>query len=99
MDALQYKNICLMGVGWGNYTNFDTEPYTKWVYRKLFKNEMLHAVRDEYTKRKLAYLGITNVIYTVCSTMWNLTPEHCASILQHKAGTVILCLRHISPTL
>ncbi|WP_338129622.1 polysaccharide pyruvyl transferase family protein [Phocaeicola sartorii] len=92
LDALQYKNVCLMGYGWGNYNKFYTDPYTKWVYRRLFNNGMQHAVRDEYTQRKLTELGITNVIYTACPTMWNLTPEHCKKIPTAKAQSVMTTL-------
>lgn len=81
-----------MGCGWGNYNKFSTDPYTKWVYRRLFNNGIQHAVRDEYTQRKLAELGITNVIYTACPTMWNLTPEHCKKIPTAKAKSVVTTL-------
>lgn len=81
-----------MGYGWGNYNKFYTDPYTKWVYRRLFNNGMQHAVRDEYTQRKLTELGITNVIYTACPTMWNLTPEHCKKIPTAKAQSVMTTL-------
>ena len=97
MDVLQYKNICLMGVGWGNYTKFYTDPYTKWVYRKLFRNSFLHAVRDKYTKQQLESLGITNVIYTACPTMWELTPEHCNKIPKQKADSVMTTLTAYLP--
>lgn len=97
LDAIFYMNICLMGVGWGNYTNFKSDPYTKFVYRRLFKNNMLHAVRDEFTKKELAYLGISNVIYTACPTMWNLTNEHCKKIPTEKSDVVITTLTAYKP--
>lgn len=92
LDVLLYKNICLMGVGWGNYNKFNSDPYTKWVYRKLLINNMLHSVRDEYTKQKLESLRINNVIYTACPTMWELSPEHCKSIPKQKANSVMTTL-------
>lgn len=96
-DILNYKNICLMGVGWGNYTKFNTDPYTKWAYRKLFQNEMIHAVRDEYTLNKLKSLGITNVINTACPTLWNLTPDFCSQIPKQKSNAVVTTLTAYKP--
>lgn len=79
-DAFIIKNACLMGVGWINYQNKPMDPLTKIMWRTILKRNTnyIHSVRDRYTERKLKSIGIENVVYTGCPTMWKLTPEKLA---------------------
>ncbi len=96
-EALSIRNLCLMGAGWGNYNNFNTDIYTKWVYSSILSKKMLHSVRDSYTEQKLKAIGIKNVVNTACPTMWNLTPEFCDRIPTHKASEVVTALTFYKP--
>lgn len=85
------KNIVLMGVGWSNYQK-DSTWLTNFVYNKLFKNNFVHSVRDEYTLKKLEKMGVTNVINTGCPTTWKLTKEFCSEIETNKQDIVVTTL-------
>jgi len=91
-DIMALREICLLGVGWHNYTSFNVDLYTKWVYRTIFSKKLLLSVRDSYTEKNLRKIGIKNVLYTACPTMWNLTPEFCKEIPTKKADKVITAL-------
>lgn len=93
-DVLKLHDICLMGVGWNNYTKFPMDIYTKWMYHSLFSRKMLHSVRDSFTEKKLHKIGIRNAINTACPTMWNLTSEHCSLIPKMKAKDVVTALTY-----
>lgn len=95
LDVLRIKKHVLMGVGWLNY-NSKLSVFTKLAYRSLLSKENTHSVRDEYTKLKLAEMGITNVINTGCPTMWKLTSSHCASIPKKKSNKVVFTLTDYS---
>ena len=84
--------VLLMGVGWNNYETESIDSYTKHLYRKLFSKVGIHSVRDNYTKRQLDKLGISNVLYTACPTMWNLDPALCATIPTKKSENVLTTL-------
>lgn len=86
------KPVCLMGIGWNNYEDSQVDIYTKKLYKKLFSGEYIHSVRDKYTISMLNSLGINNVIYTACPTMWNLTPEHCSEVPKGKSKNVLTTL-------
>lgn len=96
-EAFNLKNLILMGVGWGNYNKFDTDPYTKWVYKSILSGNFLHSVRDNYTKYQLNKIGINNVINTACPTMWNLSLEHCSQIPYKKSNQVVTSLTYYKP--
>ncbi|MEE0799903.1 MAG: polysaccharide pyruvyl transferase family protein [Gemmiger sp.] len=88
-DVSAYKNTVLMGVG------FDSESekydrYTKALLHTILHRNFLHSVRDRFSEQKLKSMGISNVIYTGCPTMWSLTPEVCRSIPEQK-GTKVVC--------
>lgn len=91
LDTLGLRDVTLMGVGWWQYQN-SPDIYTKTVLRRVLSSKKIHSVRDEYTKSKLATIGINNVINTGCPTMWNLTPDHCIKIPTVKAESVVLTL-------
>lgn len=84
-------HVILMGAGWYQYQNKPTD-YTKKVLSILLDKKCLHSVRDSYTEKKLAAIGITNVVNTACPTMWGLTPEKCAMIPKRKADMVVTTL-------
>lgn len=96
-ESLKLKDLTLMGVGWNNYNKFNIDPYTKLIYKSLFSKNILHSVRDEYTKQKLHEIGIDNVINTACPTMWKLTTQFCQEIPQTKSRQVITALTCYKP--
>lgn len=91
LDLLFTPPTVLMGVGWWQY---QSRPnwYTRWMLNKITKGSLIHSVRDNYTKNMLSSIGIDNVINTGCPTMWELTPEHCASIPTTQAESVVFTL-------
>lgn len=90
-DALFLKDIILMGVGWWQYQK-KPNIYTGLLYRRILHRELMHSVRDEYTKKQLFSIGIKNVINTGCPTMWKLTPKFCNSVPTMKAQSVVFTL-------
>lgn len=85
---LPYKNVVLLGAGWGTYQDECTD-YTKMIYKCILNPKLIHSVRDQYTVSKLKSAGINNVINTGCPTMWNLTPEFCSNIPRRKSLDVV----------
>lgn len=69
--APKVENVILLGVGWWQYQN-DPTLTTKYFYKHVLNKNILHSVRDSYTVRKLAQIGITNVLNTSCPTTWGL---------------------------
>lgn len=59
------------------------------IYRTMLNPQMLHAVRDEYTLKKLYRAGFCNVVNTGCPTTWALTPEFCKGIPTGQAREVV----------
>jgi polysaccharide pyruvyl transferase WcaK-like protein len=88
-DSLFVNNIMLMGVGWWQYQQ-KPNYYTKLLYNRLLSDRHLHSVRDSYTEQQLRSIGFSNVINTACPTMWDLTPEHCATIPKEKSNSVLV---------
>ena len=84
----QYNDICLLGVGWGKYSN-QTSIESKEFYRCILSKHWLHSVRDRYTEKKCLEMGFKNVIFTACPTMWKLTPEFCKTIPHFKEEQVV----------
>jgi hypothetical protein len=62
----------------------------------VLNNDVIHSVRDRYTKEKLDYLG-KKVVNTSCPTMWALTPEHCSAIPAKKADAALTTLTWYRP--
>lgn len=86
-----YKNTILMGVGFdSNNKGFDF--YTKVLFTTILSHQYLHSVRDTFSETMLKSIGIKNVIYTGCPTMWNITPELCSHIPKSKAANVVCTL-------
>jgi polysaccharide pyruvyl transferase WcaK-like protein len=88
VDALAGLDIVLMGAGWHQYQP-RPDPYSRWMLRRLLSRDRLHSVRDGYTLRMLASIGITNAVNTGCPTMWDLTAEKCARVPRGKATAVV----------
>lgn len=84
----KYCDITLMGVGFDSH-NPDADCYSKWLMRYMLSKKGYHSVRDTFSEKKLKAMGISNVLYTGCPTMWGLTPEYCATIPTTKANKVV----------
>lgn len=86
-----YYGITLMGVGFDSY-NTKSDLYSRLLLRHMLSSQGIHSVRDSFSEKALKSMGIKNVLNTGCPTMWNLTPEHCATIPTQKASKVICTL-------
>lgn len=91
-----YRNVILLGVGWGEYQD-KCSDYSRTVYQIMLNPTILHSVRDQYTLEQLRSANITNVINTGCPTTWALTPEFCKSIPVHKAQNVVTTITDYRP--
>jgi polysaccharide pyruvyl transferase WcaK-like protein len=80
-----------MGVGWHKYQT-DPDWITRKIYKTLLNEVLLHSVRDKYTFEKLKQAGISNVIYTGCPTMWDLSEQHISGIPLKKSRNVFFTL-------
>lgn len=81
--------VVLIGVGWWQY-NDDPNLYTEAVYKRILSSQYFHSVRDDYTKKMLESIGVTNIINTGCPATWGLTEEHCNGIPAQKAQDAVL---------
>ncbi|WP_055426842.1 polysaccharide pyruvyl transferase family protein [Bifidobacterium aesculapii] len=92
LNLRSYRHsVCLLAVGMRSLTDIDA-PFTKYsrdFLRFVLTPDVMHSVRDENTKKKLAEIGIKNVINTSCVTMWGLTPEFCAALPKQKHTEVL----------
>lgn len=93
---LMRKKVVLMGVGWRDYQGAPN-IYTKFLLRQVLSRDLVHSVRDEYTKNKLQEIGFTNVINTSCPTMWALSKEHCRNISTKRSDRVVFTLTTYLP--
>ncbi|OIK07992.1 polysaccharide pyruvyl transferase family protein [Bacillus sp. MUM 13] len=91
LDALNFNNVILMGVGWSDYQS-NPNYFTRLIYQNALAKNYYHSVRDNYTKKKLESIGITNVYNTGCATMWRFTEVHCKQIPYKKAKNVVFTL-------
>lgn len=89
-DLFFIKNkLILLGVGWWQYQSLP-DFYTKFFLKNLLSRDIIHSVRDSYTKQMLESIGISNVINTSCPTTWDLTVEHCKQIPLTKSDNVVI---------
>jgi polysaccharide pyruvyl transferase WcaK-like protein len=95
-DITKLKRVILLGVGWWQYQD-SPNLYTRILLRKILNKNYIHSVRDEYTKNKLASIGVKNVINTSCPSMWKLSNEHLSSVPHEKGNIVITTLTDYSP--
>ncbi|MEY8375568.1 polysaccharide pyruvyl transferase family protein [Lachnospiraceae bacterium 56-18] len=97
-DISSYRNICLMGVGMQQIgLDQPMSDYSKKLLRFVLSNRYLHSVRDEDTKKRLAEIGIKNVINTGCPTTWRLSKKHCAKIPCKKMEAVLTTITDYMP--
>lgn len=87
-DVSPYCGTILMGIGFDS-SDLSYDRYTKNLFHTILSRKYVHSVRDSFSEKKLKKMGINNVINTGCPTMWNLTPEYCATIPAEKASKVI----------
>lgn len=73
-NVLMLKNVVLLGCGWFQYEASAPTRYTQWSLNRILSKQYLHSVRDNYTKEKLASMGI-DAINTGCPTLWGLSDE------------------------
>ena len=93
---MNYRNVILLGVGWGEYQDACSD-YSRMVYRCILNPCLLHSVRDQYTLEKLQQAGFTNVVNTGCPTTWGLTETHCRSVPVGKADAVVTTVTDYRP--
>lgn len=91
LDARLGPKFVMMGVGW-YHDQGAPDPYTAWLFRSMFSREMLHSVRDGYSKAKLENLGFTNVLNTGCPTLWELSADINERAPKTKARNVVTTL-------
>ncbi|MBE5917747.1 MAG: polysaccharide pyruvyl transferase family protein [Pseudobutyrivibrio ruminis] len=87
-DIRKLNNCCLCGVGWGRYED-KINTFTRQFLKYMLNNSSIHSVRDSYTLKKLESIGINNVVFTSCPSMWNLTPDFCKDISPRKSNIVV----------
>ena len=95
-DALFLRNVVLLGVGWQQYQG-EIDIFSRALFRRILSARHLHSVRDEYTLDKLGR-RMTNVVYTACPTLWQLTAERCAAIPVTQAEVVVLSVTYYRPS-
>lgn len=87
-DVSPYCNTVLMGIGFDSTSN-RSDRYSRVLFHTILSKKYNHSVRDTFSEQMLKQMGIENVIYTGCPTMWKLNEEHCKQIPQCKADKVI----------
>lgn len=97
-DTMRVNNVVLVGVGWWQYQR-EPNLYTRYLLRRILHRDVIHSVRDEYTKNYLQGIGIENVVNTSCPTVWGLNESHCAQIpiLKNKKVVCTLTDYHHNP--
>lgn len=92
LGLISYRNLILMGVGWGAY-NISPNLYGRYVSELILSNQYLHSFRDEFTakiaKEKLKINFTSN---TACPTMWCLSNDLLHSIHKKKGDECIFSL-------
>lgn len=96
-DAISLKNkLVLCGVGWRNYQS-KVKFIQRQFYRWSLSKDVIHSVRDQYSKQMLNDIGIDNVVNTSCPTTWMLDEAHCKQIPTTKSENVVFTVtRHKS---
>lgn len=92
LDAFYFENKgIVLGAGCEKKDNVPNYM-AKTFYSKMLSDKYIHSVRDQAGVDLLERSGVKNVLNTACPTMWNLTPEHCGSILNIKSTSVVFTL-------
>lgn len=87
-DVAPFNNTVLMGVGFASDSEI-FDKYSKELMKSILSKRYIHSVRDKFSERMLKKMGIDNVIYTGCPTMWGITKELCDNIPCTKGNSVI----------
>jgi polysaccharide pyruvyl transferase WcaK-like protein len=95
LDSIFIRRPILLGVGWWQYQG-EPDAYTRAVLERSLSKDLIHSVRDEYTKAKLFKIGIRNVVNTGCPTMWGLNQSHLEAVSTDKTDCVVTTLTHYS---
>lgn len=95
-DAWSISRAILFGVGWWQYQEAP-DWYTRFVLRGALSSRALHSVRDEYTRKKLAAIGIRNVVNTGCPTMWPLADMGTGCLPSSKSEVALVMLTDYAP--
>ena len=90
-NIMMLSEIVLMGCGWWQYEERPITRYTKWAFNKILSKKYIHSVRDEYTRNKLATIGIDS-INTGCPTLWRITDEVVHKIPKDKKRSAVITL-------
>lgn len=90
-NIVMLSDIVLLGCGWWQYEEQPVTRYTRWAFDKIFSKQYVHSVRDEYTKNKLASIGIDS-INTGCPTLWRITDDVVERIPREKKDSVVVTL-------
>lgn len=92
-SAKVYENVILMGVGRTSFTYSQKkiDLYSRHIYEKILRKDIIHSTRDEETKIFLENLGF-KAINTGCPTLWGLTEDHCRKIKRNKSENVVFSL-------
>lgn len=85
-----YENTILVGVG-TTYESLLPSLYSKLIYNKILRKDIIHSVRDEFSARFLSSMGF-KVLNTGCPSIWRFTPSFCESINPEKQKNVIISL-------
>lgn len=92
LGLARYRQLVLMGVGWGAY-DIPPNTYGRWVCRTILAQNRLHSVRDAYTRRMASEgLRVPQVVNTACPTMWCLTDERLSRIPADRGDECLFSL-------
>ncbi len=83
------RTVCL-GTGWNDYMP-EVTPATRALLQTALSPDLVHAVRDSYTRSHLEKVG-RKAVTTSCMTTWSLTPEHCSTIPTARAASAVFTL-------
>lgn len=87
-----YRNLILLGVGWGAY-NIKPNAYGRWMCSVILSPNHAHSVRDSFTCDMAGKnLAIPKVSNTACPTMWCLTDALLGSIHTSRGDECIFSL-------
>ena len=87
-----YKNSIAIGIGIGKNSSY-FDPYTKYIYKKIFSKDYIHSTRDEVTRIFFEKNGF-KAINTGCPTLWGLTEDFCSKIPHERKNNVIFTLTY-----
>ena len=96
-ELLSFRSLISFGMGWWQY-QAKPDLYSAFFWKQLLSDERLHSVRDEYTKKMLESIGVSNVLNTSCPTTWSLSGDHCAGIPAEPSEHVVTTLTDYNPS-